>query len=149
MINGDIGFSMHSGGKLNLGLLSKGNFSKKQEARAMKHVSVKPNERRKKLSLLQMQRGKVIKYMQIWQGSQKCKEVHFVLILFSFYVNSLSFCSLPCMLVHANMQFVSLFPCWFQPAQTSQPTVFFSQKNQHQSAQTSTSTNQRTCPGYY
>ena len=30
MINGDIGFSMHSGGKLNLGLLSKDNFSKKQ-----------------------------------------------------------------------------------------------------------------------
>ena len=30
MINGDICFSMHSGGKLNLGLLSKDNFSKKQ-----------------------------------------------------------------------------------------------------------------------
>ena len=29
MINGDIRFSMHSEGKLNLGLLSKGNFSKK------------------------------------------------------------------------------------------------------------------------
>ena len=60
----------------------KGNFSKKQQARAMEHVSVKPNERRKKLSLLQMQRGEVIKYMQIWQGSQKCKDVPFVLILF-------------------------------------------------------------------
>ena len=40
----------------------KGNFSKKQQARAMEHVSVKPNERRKKLSLLQMQRGEIIKY---------------------------------------------------------------------------------------
>ena len=48
----------------------------------MEHVSVKPNERRKKLSLLQMQRGEVIKCRQIWQGSQKCKEVPFVLILF-------------------------------------------------------------------
>ena len=48
----------------------------------MEHVSVKPNERRKKLSFLQMQRWKVIKYRQIWQGSQKCKEVPFVLILF-------------------------------------------------------------------
>ena len=83
MINGDIGFSMHSGGKLNLGLLSKGNFSKKQQARAMEHVSVKPNERRKKLSLLQIQRGEVIKCRQIWQGSQKCKGVLFVLIFFS------------------------------------------------------------------
>jgi hypothetical protein len=27
----------------------KGNFSKKQQARAIEHVSVKPNERRKKL----------------------------------------------------------------------------------------------------
>ena len=49
----------------------------------MEHVSVKPNEKRKKLSLLQMQRGEVIKCSQIWQGSQKCKEVPFVLILFS------------------------------------------------------------------
>ena len=55
---------------------------KKQHAREIEHVSVKPNERRKKLSLLQMQRGEVIKYRQIWQGSQKCKEVPFVLILF-------------------------------------------------------------------
>ena len=60
----------------------KGNFSKKQQARAMKYVSVKLNERRKKLSLLQMQRGEVIKYRQIWQSSQKCKYVPFVLILF-------------------------------------------------------------------
>ena len=37
----------------------------KQQARAMEHVSVKPNERRKKLSLLQMQRGEVIKCRQI------------------------------------------------------------------------------------
>ena len=43
----------------------KGNFNKKQQARAMEHVSVKPNERRKKLSLLQIQRGKVIKCRQI------------------------------------------------------------------------------------
>jgi len=60
----------------------KGNFSKKQQARAMEHVSVKPNERRKKLSLLQMQIGDVIKCSavkiswrqsrQIWQGSKKC-----------------------------------------------------------------------------
>ena len=48
----------------------------------MEHVSVKPNERRKKLSLLQMQRGEVIKCRQIWQGSQKYKEFPFVLILF-------------------------------------------------------------------
>ena len=48
----------------------------------MEHVSVKPNERRKKLSLLQMQRGEVIKCRQIWQGFHKCKEVPFVLILF-------------------------------------------------------------------
>ena len=60
----------------------KGNFSKKQQARAMEHVSVKPNEKRKKLSLLQMQRGKVIKCRQIWQGSHKCKDVLFFLILF-------------------------------------------------------------------
>ena len=60
----------------------KGNFSKKQQARAMEHVSVKPNERRKKLFLLQMQRGKVIKCRQIWQGSQKCKDVPFILIIF-------------------------------------------------------------------
>ena len=45
-------------------------------------VSVKPNERRKKLSLLQMQKEKVIKYRQIWQVSQKYKEVPFVLIFF-------------------------------------------------------------------
>ena len=64
--------------------IPKGNFSKKQQARAMEHVSVKPNERRKKLSLLQMQRWEVIKCRQIWQGSQKCKEVPFVLILFPF-----------------------------------------------------------------
>ena len=49
----------------------KGNFSKKQQARVMEHVSMKPNERRKKLSLLQMQRGEVIKCRQIWQGSQR------------------------------------------------------------------------------
>ena len=48
----------------------------------MEHVSVKPNEKRKKLSLLQMQRGEVIKCRQIWQGSRKCKDVPFVLILF-------------------------------------------------------------------
>ena len=59
-----------------------GNFNKKQQARTMEHVSVKPNERRKKLSLLQMQRGKVNKCRKIWQGSQKCKVVPFVLILF-------------------------------------------------------------------
>ena len=52
----------------------------------MEHVSVKPNERRKKLSLLQMQRGEVIKYRQILQGSQKYKEVPFILILFLFLV---------------------------------------------------------------
>ena len=56
---------------------------KKQQARAIEHVAAKPNERRKKLSLLQMQRGEVIKCRQIWQGSQKCKEISFVLILFS------------------------------------------------------------------
>ena len=56
--NGDMG----KGFKINR---HKDNFSKKQQARAMEHVSVKPNERRKKLSLLQMQRGKVIKWMQI------------------------------------------------------------------------------------
>ena len=59
----------------------KGNFSKKQQARAIEHVSVKPNEMRKKLSLLQMQR-EVIKCRQIWQGCQKYKEVPFILILF-------------------------------------------------------------------
>ena len=48
----------------------------------MEHVSVKPNERRKKLSILQMQRGEVIKCRQIWQGSQKYKDVPFVLIPF-------------------------------------------------------------------
>ena len=69
----------------------KGNFSKKQQARAMEHVSVKPNEMRKKLSLLQMQRGEVIKYRQIWQGSQKCKDVPFVLILFSSVLILFSF----------------------------------------------------------
>ena len=41
MINRDVGFSMHSGGKLNLGLLSKGNFSQKQQARAMEHHNIK------------------------------------------------------------------------------------------------------------
>ena len=40
----------------------KDSFSKKQQARVIEHVSVKPNEMRKKMSLLQMQRGKVIKY---------------------------------------------------------------------------------------
>ena len=59
----------------------KGNFNKKQQARAMEYVSVKPNKRRKKLSLLQIQREEVIKYSavkiswrqsrHIWQGSQK------------------------------------------------------------------------------
>jgi len=38
----------------------------------------------------------------------------------------------------------SLFACWFQPGLFNQPTMFFSQKNQHQPAQTSTNTNQRT-----
>ena len=38
----------------------------------------------KSCSFLQMQRGEVIKCRQIWQGSQKCKEVLFVLILFLF-----------------------------------------------------------------
>ena len=56
--NGDMG----KGFKMNR---PKGNFSKKQQARAMEHVSVKPNERRKKLSLLQIQRGEVIKCRQI------------------------------------------------------------------------------------
>jgi len=43
-------------------------------------------------------------------------------------------------------KFISLFAGWFQPAQTSQSTVFSSKKNQHQPAQTNTSTNQRTGP---
>ena len=43
--NGDMG----KGFKMNR---PKGNFTKKQQASAMEHVSVKPNERRKKLSLL-------------------------------------------------------------------------------------------------
>jgi len=43
-----------------------------------------------------------------------------------------------------SYKFTSLFACWFQPAQISQPTVFFSKKTKHQLAQTSTSTNQRT-----
>ena len=53
--NGDMG----KGFKMNR---PKDNFSKKQQARAMEHVSVKPNERMKKPSLLRMQRGEVIKY---------------------------------------------------------------------------------------
>ena len=61
---------------------SQGERRAGRRPRQMEHVSVKPNERRKKLSLLQMQREKVIKCMQIWQGSQKYKEVPFVLILF-------------------------------------------------------------------
>ena len=73
--NGDMG----KGFKMNR---PKGNFSKKQQARAIELVSVKPNERRKKLSLLQMQREKIIKCMQIWQGSHKCKDVLFILIIF-------------------------------------------------------------------
>ena len=64
---------------------------KKQQARVMEHVSVKPNERRKKLPLLQIQRGEVIKCRQIWQGSQKCKDVSFVLILFPFVLILFSF----------------------------------------------------------
>jgi len=40
----------------------------------------------------------------------------------------------------------SYFVYWFQPAQTSQLTVFSFKKNQHQLAQTNTSTNQRTGP---
>ena len=32
----------------------KGNFNKKQQARTMEHVSMKPNKRRKKLFLLQI-----------------------------------------------------------------------------------------------
>ena len=34
------------------------------------------------MSFLQMQRGEVIKCRQIWQGSQKYKDIPFVLILF-------------------------------------------------------------------
>ena len=73
----------------------KGNFSKKQQARAIEHVSVKPNERRKKLSLLQIQRGEVIKYStvkiswrqsrQIWQGSQKCRKLETNLFAFELF----------------------------------------------------------------
>ena len=36
----------------------------------------------RELSLLQMQRGEIIKCRQIWQDSQKCKDVSFVLIHF-------------------------------------------------------------------
>ena len=71
---------------------TQGQFKQKnQQARAMEHVSVKPNERRKQLSLLQMQIGEVIKCRQIWQGSQKCKDVLFVLILFSSMLILFSF----------------------------------------------------------
>ena len=64
--NGDMG----KGFKMNR---SKGNFSKKHQARVMEHVSVKPNERRKKLSLLQIQRGEVIKYKQIGKVLRNAK----------------------------------------------------------------------------
>ena len=69
---------------------------KKHQARVMEHVSVKPNERRKKLSLLQMQRGKVNKCRQIWQGSHKCKEIPFVLILFPFARCHVCWCMQTC-----------------------------------------------------
>ena len=49
--NGDMG----KGFKMNR---PKGNFSKKQQTRAMEHVSVKPNERRKNCPFCKCKEGK-------------------------------------------------------------------------------------------
>ena len=53
-------------------------------------------------------------------------------------------CCLLVVTAHRHHKAITLFACWFQTGLFNQAIMFFSQKNQHQAVQTSTSSNQRT-----